>query len=362
MGRPNKILSAAIGLFIVGCFVGSFIFLAMPVQAQTTKPATPIVMRVAHGFGPTNAVGIAGLNFKKAVDAKLAGRVKMEYFPAEQLFETVACHRELKSGGVQCTIVWTSYLQSFDQLWGVAEYPFAFNNAEHFVDTLQQSDEGKKLVSRTAQGGITLLGTAKETKHGMMKYVFSNKPIKSMGDFKGLKLRNAPGWMIAKVMDNFGASNVTTSIAEFGTALQQGMVDGTMTNANGYEIWGKLFRVKATNILNFPLGSAYHYSAVNTTWWNGLPPDIKKDLEPLVISFGEEVAKLYWEQYVKMWKDIKELEKQGKFSVVTPSGDFAKALVDCQAPLYPEFVGKIPNAKEVLDVAKKITARYPVKE
>jgi C4-dicarboxylate-binding protein DctP len=358
MKKMGKVFIVVLGLSILG----PSIFGDSLIQAQTTKPSTPVVMKVAHGFGPTNAVGIAGQNLKKAVDAKLAGRVKMEYYPAEQLFKTVECHRELKSGGIQATIVWTSYLQSFDPLWGVAEYPFAFNNAEHFVATMQQSEEGKKLITRTAEGGITLLGDAKATKHGMMKYVFSNKPIKSMADFKGLKLRNPPGWMIAKVVDNFGASNVTISIAEFGTALQQGMVDGTMTNANGWEIWGKLFQVKAKNILKFPLGSAYHYSAVNTTWWNSLPLDIKKDLQPLLIGFGEEVAKLYWDQYVKMWKEIKDLEKQGKFTIVIPSDNFTKPLVECQSPLHSEFIKKIPNGREVLEIAKRLAPNYPVHE
>ena len=358
MKTMKKVFSLLLGLFIVG----SLLSVTVLAQPQTPKPTSPITFKVAHEFGPKNAIGIAGLHFKQAVDVKLAGRVKMEYFPAGQLFDTKACHRELKSGSIQCTVASTSYMQSFDPLWGIAEYPFIFNNAEHFWATLEQSEAGRQLITRTIEGGTTFLGKALSTKHSMMKYIFSNKPIRGIRDFKGLKLRNPPGWMMAKIMDNLGASNVTISIAEFTTALQQGMVDGTMTNAMGWIVWGGLLRDKSPNILNFPFGSAYSYSAVNTQWWNSLPYDIKKDLEPLIAEFGDEIGRLWWEQYLVMWKDIAELEKQGKFGVVVPSADFAKALTDCQTPLYDEFINKIPSAKEVLDVAKKIAPKYPVKE
>ncbi len=64
--------------------------------------------------------------------------------------------------------------------------------------------------------------------------VFCNKPVKSLGDLKGLKIR-ASGRMTAKFMEALGAEGVNVAFSEVPGALEKGVVDCAVTGAgSGY--------------------------------------------------------------------------------------------------------------------------------
>lgn len=98
--------------------------------------------------------------------------------------------------------------------------------------------------------------------------VFCNKPVESLSDLAGLKVR-ASGRMTAKFLEALGAEGINVSFSEVPGALQKGVVDCAVTGAgSGYSAgWWEV----STHLLPIPLGGwDFVVTAVNMDKWNSL--------------------------------------------------------------------------------------------
>lgn len=98
---------------------------------------------------------------------------------------------------------------------------------------------------------------------------FCNKPIKSVADFKGLKIRSFTPTMSA-MLQNLGATPVTLSFSEVYSALGNGVVDCGVTSANS----GNSGKWPEVTKYFYPLsvsGSVQGHF-VNIDFWNKLTP------------------------------------------------------------------------------------------
>ena len=99
---------------------------------------------------------------------------------------------------------------------------------------------------------------------------YCNKPIKSVADFKGLKVRSFTPTMSA-MLQNLGATPVTLAFSEVYSALGNGVVDCGVTSPN------------SGNAGKWPEVTQYYYPAsvsgsvqghfVNLAFWNKLTPE-----------------------------------------------------------------------------------------
>jgi len=116
--------------------------------------------------------------------------------------------------------------------------------------------------------------------------VLSKKPVRTLADFKGMKIR-APVGMGQDVWKALGASPVNLPGSEVYTALERGVVDGSdwgtlsMNQELGYH---KLARHPSfPGFHSMPMNDL----AVNLKKWNALPEDLKA----IVDAAGHEMAR-----------------------------------------------------------------------
>jgi TRAP-type C4-dicarboxylate transport system substrate-binding protein len=102
----------------------------------------------------------------------------------------------------------------------------------------------------------------------------TKKPIRTMDDFKGLRLRFASP-PIRDLVQGLGATPVGVPPTEIAEQLQKGTIDGTFIDYGGA---GIAFKLGGTIKYSTEL-YAYVASfglAMNEDFWNKLPPDLKK--------------------------------------------------------------------------------------
>jgi TRAP-type transport system periplasmic protein len=119
----------------------------------------------------------------------------------------------------------------------------------------------------------------------------TNKPIKSVSDMKGLKIR-APNRQVAKMMNFLGATPVSMPLPEITEALTKGSINGCVIP------WEVAPSVKVHELTKYsaefsPAGGALYTStllmAMNKAKYNALAPDLKK-----VIDNNSGVATSGW--------------------------------------------------------------------
>ena len=128
-----------------------------------------------------------------------------------------------------------------------------------------------------------------ESKHNVILFsvmlqqsrnLYSKKPVKTMADLKGMKIRSAGG-MEADFTNKLGAASTSLNANELYTALQTGTIDGYWLVDTGTLQW-KLNEV-VKNIANISSGESGNFVLINKAAFDKLPSNYQKvlmDLQP----------------------------------------------------------------------------------
>ena len=138
-------------------------------------------------------------------------------------------------------------------------------------------------------------------------HVSCTKPIRTLDDFKGRKIR-ATGATYPVIVKAAGAVAVGFSHAELYDALMKGTVDGSFTD---YDL---MFRFKEAEITPYVtrlfIGSTPMLStAMNLETWNNLSPDIQQVFLDLRDEYPDKFAEFVSKQFTEV--SIPSLTEQG---------------------------------------------------
>jgi len=285
-----------------------FIAAALVVVFATTALAAPIVIKFSHVVATETPKGQSANYFKKIVEERTKGAVKIEVYPNSQLYKDKEEMEALQLGAVQML---APSLAKFAPL-GVKEFevfdlPFIFDNYQE-LHKVTQGPVGAKLLHKLEAKGI--LGLA-YWDNGF-KVMSANKALKSVDDLKGQKMRIQSSKVLESQMRSVGAIPQVMAFSEVYQALQTGVVSGTENPPSN------LYTQKMHEVQKFVTLSDHGYLGyaviVNKKFWEGLPKDIRATLEACMkdaTKFANDVAK----------KDNDEalaaVKKSGKSQLIT---------------------------------------------
>jgi tripartite ATP-independent transporter DctP family solute receptor len=132
-------------------------------------------------------------------------------------------------GAIQATINYTSVFTIFCKKIALLQIPFVFPNEEIAIRVLR-GPFGKELAEAVLkETGMRVLNWADG--HGFRQF-YSNKPIFTPADMKGMKLRVPENKGLLLLFRGVGAAPVTIPWNELYTALQTGVAEGAETEAH----------------------------------------------------------------------------------------------------------------------------------
>lgn len=260
--------------------------LALPLNA-VAAPA-PIVIKFSHVVAQHTPKGQAADYFKKLAEERTKGRVKVEVYPNSQLYKDKEEMEALQLGAVQML---APSLAKFAPL-GVKEFevfdlPFIFDNYQE-LHKVTQGPVGTKLLKKLEPKGI--LGLA-YWDNGF-KVMSANKPLKSVDDFRGQKMRIQSSKVLDSQMRSVGAMPQVLAFSEVYQALQTGVVNGTENPPSN------LYTQKMHEVQKYVTLSDHGYLGyaviVNKKFWQGLPADIRTTLEGCMrdaTKYANDIAK-----------------------------------------------------------------------
>ncbi len=117
-----------------------------------------------------------------------------------------------------------SYLQDYGaNKAAMLSTPYAFENREHywrFIDSGMYKDYLNEISFQGSKfRGLCFIEEG-------FRHFFSRKPINSLADLSGLKIRSAYGNYFEDLIKVFDASCVKVPFTEFNTAIERGIIDG----------------------------------------------------------------------------------------------------------------------------------------
>lgn len=201
-------------LFRHCAFALAALLVAAPAAAQTK-------WRLAGNFATEHSSSVAMNMFRDDL-AKANAGITVDVFPAMQLGGAQENVQNVRAGTLQLIWVGMAFLSRTVPELEAISLPFQFESREQAFRVVD-GPIGQLLDAKLADKGLVSLGFLEL---GARHVTNSKRPLKSLEDLKGLKIRMQPNETHLATFRALGANPVAMDIKELYSAMQQGVVDG----------------------------------------------------------------------------------------------------------------------------------------
>ena len=167
--------------------------------------------------------------FAADVDKATGGKLKITIHANASLFKAPEIKRAVQTDQAQIGEILISAYSNEDPVFGTDSIPFL---ATSYADAAKLWNASRKaLQDRFAKQGMRVLYAVPWPPQG----IYSNKPIATLADMKGLKMRTYNP-ATSRIAELAGAQPVTIQAAELAQAMATGAVNANITSgATGYD-------------------------------------------------------------------------------------------------------------------------------
>ncbi len=310
--------------------------LATPVFAE------PISIKFSHVVAVDTPKGQAAEFFKKRAEELTQGKVKIEVYPNSQLYKDKEEMEALQLGAVQML---APSLAKFGPLgvkdFEVFDLPYIFNN-DVDLHKITQGPVGQQLLDKLEPKGVKGLAYWDNG----FKSFSANTPIKTPADLKGKKLRIQSSKVLEAQMQALKAIPQTLAFSEVYQALQTGVVDGTENPISNF------YTQKMQEVQKYMAITDHGYLGyaviVNKKFWDGLPADIRTQLE---IAMKEATVYANHMANEKSIKDLEAVKATGKTEVTVLTPEEREAFRTVLIPVHEKMADRI--GKDTIEAVYK---------
>lgn len=257
--------------------------------------------KFAHNLPAGSPLHVRAVQCWNAVKAETNGRLEVTIFPFNQLGGDPAMLTQLRSGALQIYAGSGGLWGSVVPIANIENVGFAFKNADEAFRTFDGPLGAYIRKEAEAQNLIVL---DKVWDNGMRQITASTKPIRTVADLAGFKIRTPPGRMWIDLFKQLDASPTPIPGNELYTALQTHVVDGQENALFGIDVT-RLYEVQKYLSLTNHMFAGYWF-IFNPDAWKALTPGIqtvvrrnvakyavlqRRDTELQNSSFGDKLAR-----------------------------------------------------------------------
>jgi len=270
------------GLILV-CFLLAAGFVLAGGAKESGAPAAAakkITANIASTFPPDSPQDMGMNKFKELVAQRSNGRIEILIHPSNAMGDERQTFELLSEGSVEYGALGTNDISTYFPKYYISEVPYVFASQDDFWKFWNGPGKDLSAIIEKERGvrtdGIIFRGA---------RYLTANRPVKTVADVKGLKLRLPPVKAWFTVWESLGAIPTQVAFGEVYMALKTGVIEAqenppeTILNYKFYEAQ------------KYMMNTEHIYSAArmvsSAKWWNTLS---KEDQALLTKAMDEGVA------------------------------------------------------------------------
>ena len=317
LGAVSALLAAAM---LTGCGSGQ----------QSAAKDGKVIIQVGYENNPGEPFDKGVNKWKELLEQKSNGTMIIETYPSSQLGSKNDLIDQMIAGQPVVTLAdGAFYADRGVKDFGIVFGPFLFDNWDqcwNLVKSQWYADKSKDLEGK----GLKILGS--NWVYGA-RHTLTTKPVNSVEDLKGMKIRVPNNAIQVKGFEVLGAVPTPMPLGDTYTALQQGTIDG-VENPLPVLYNGKFQEVAKYLILD---GHVKNFTTLvcGTQFFNTLTPEQQK----LLIETCEEAGLYNNEQQAASEKEVLEKFRSEGVTVVEPSDAVLQGFRNAAQKFYtlPDF-------------------------
>ncbi len=246
-----------------------------------------------HPAGYPTVVAVENLG--KKLEKATNGRLSLQMFAAMQLGGEKEAIEQAQVGAIQIARVSVGALGPVIDDLNVFNLPFLFRNTAHMQKVID-GPIGQELLDKVTGNRNAGLVALAWMDAGARSVYDTKKPIRSIADLKGLKVRVMGNPMFVDMMNALGGNGVAMGYDQVFSALQTGVVDGAENNPPSF-VFDNHYQVAKYYTLTEHLIVPEIIVFSRRTW-----DTLGKDDQGLIRKFSREAQseeRVLWEAYEK---------------------------------------------------------------
>lgn len=310
-----------------------FLTLVLTVAFAASAFAAPIVLKSGHSATNKEPYQLGLEAFGKKLNELTNGKFEVKVFPNGQLGSEKEMTEGLFLGNVDIATAATTVVTNFVPEFMLYDLPFLFTSDEHFAKA-SDGEPGKFFAEACAKKGIRLLTIY----DAGVRNIATKKPLNSMSDIKGMKIRTMQSQIHIDTFNGFGAKATPMAFSEQFSALEQGVIDGV--EASNTSCFNQQFWRPAPN-----WALVYWYRCVTAVMmsekkFQSYPKDVQEAIQEAALYS----AKIEREAYTKSDNESLEAMKKAGVNITKPDQAPFKEVAQ---KVYDKWITK-PELKKVL--------------
>ncbi len=315
------------------------------IAAVPAAQAGQVTLKLATSQPPKGGfLGETPKVFADELERATKGQVKVQIFHSGSLSSNEAeLFQMAQSGAVDLGIGATTYILGWAPPMKVFDLPYLFEGVGHFKKVVQ-GPVGQKLAAQVEDDGVVLLTYILP---GVRSIFTTVRPINSIEDAKGLKIRSMQSPVYIDMFKNMGMLPTPMPSSELYTSLQTGVVDAGENDPASVVSWGWIDVIKYYSLNEHSISC--NVMVMNKKRFDSFPADVQK-----AIREAGKKAENYQLDYIEkaLTENLEKIKAKGvKVNVITDKKPFQDAVKDIIAKYEPEIGPDI--VQMVRDAAKK---------
>jgi C4-dicarboxylate-binding protein DctP len=234
--RPHRCVTR----YHVLLLLAALLLVGQTSDADAASPLSKVVLKFSHNQQTITPPHKAAEMFKQIVEQRTNGYYDVQIFPAQQLGGLRDQVEQTILGTIEVTQQTPAIVSLFVPKVMILDFPFLWPEDEESMWKVLDGPIGRELLQSLEAKGLKGVDFWSS---GFKNFTTSKQPIRSLEDFKGMKMRVIPSPLLSAQYEAWGASPTPVDFKELYTALQQGLVDG-QENPPGTIVDTKLYEVQ----------------------------------------------------------------------------------------------------------------------
>ena len=275
------------------------------------------------------------------IEERSGGRLQIRVFHSRQLGEEKETIEQTRVGAIDLNRTNVALIGTFVPSMNVLAMPFLFRSLEHLQKVLEGPIGNEILGSFEPYGFVGLAFYDS----GARSIYNSVRPVRSLSDLKGLRIRVQQSELMSSMIRSLGAEPVELPYGQVLTGLATKLIDGAENN------WPSFITTDHYKYAGFYTLTEHTMSpevlVMSLKAWQSLDPDDQKIFREAAVKSSHYMR--------EKWRDLEERSRaQAEAAGVTIIRDFdRKPFEAAMAGLY-EKMQRDPAAAQLIDRIRKV--------
>ncbi|MER2089759.1 MAG: TRAP transporter substrate-binding protein [Sporosarcina sp.] len=309
-------------------------------ESKASKDGTYLI-KVGHAASQDHFAQDSIEKFKEIVEKNSNGKIEVEIYPNGQLGGEREMIEAIQLGNLTMAFPSSAPLVSFSKSMALWDLPYLFEDHETAYKVLD-GEVGQEILDSLSDKGIKGLVY---WENGFRHLTNNKRPIESVNDMKGIKIRTLESPMQIGAWSATGANATPIAFTELYAALQQKTVDAQETPLS------LMYAMKFFEVQNNLTLTSHLYSPwpliISQSFYDGLPEELQKVVMDAAIETRDYNRQLSKEDEEKSL----DLLKAEGMEVVELTEEHKKEFQDAMRTVYGDVKEEV--GEEIYDKLMK---------